>query len=151
MWLPITQFISGAVNFLEPTPYVTMTEPSMVPEVISVSVYDTANGSFYISSGRGFTRTGRIKPDFAAPGVDISTIRGKQTGSSFAAALTAGAVAQFLQWAVVEGNDDVVSGREVKNYFSRGAGRENDLRYPNREWGYGKLDIVGVFDNLVGV
>lgn len=151
MWLPITQFISGAVKFLEPTPYVTLTEPAMVQEVISVSTYDTANDSFYILSGRGFTRTGRIKPDFAAPGVDISTIRGEQTGSSFAAALTAGAVAQFLQWAVVEGNDDGVSGRDVKNYFSRGAVRESDLRYPNREWGYGKLDIMGVFDNLVGV
>lgn len=151
MWLPITQFISGQVSFLEPTPYVTLTEPSMTEDVITVSTYDTTNNGFYIASGRGFTRTGRIKPDFASPGVNVSTIRGEQTGSSLAAAMTAGSVAQFLQWAVVENNDDAVSGREVKNYFIRGAARDSDLFYPNREWGYGRLDIVGVFDNMVGI
>jgi len=151
MWLPITQFIQGQVSFLEPTPYVTLTEPGMTRDVITVSTYDTINNSFYIASGRGFTRTGRIKPDFAAPGVDVSAIRGEQTGSSFAAAITAGAVAQFLQWAVVENNEEEVSGREVKNYFIRGAARDSDLFYPNREWGYGRLDVAGVFDNLVGI
>lgn len=151
MWLPITQFIQGQVSFLEPTPYVTLTEPSMTQDVITVSAYDTANNSFYIASGRGFTRTGRIKPDFAAPGVDVSTLRGEQTGSSLAAAIATGAVAQFLQWAVVENNDEEVSGREVKNYFIRGAVRDSGLFYPNREWGYGRLDVAGVFDNLVGI
>lgn len=151
MWLPITQFISGQVYFLEPTPYITLTEPAMTEDVIAVSTYDATNNSFYIQSGRGFTRTGRIKPDFAAPGVDVSTVRGTQSGSSLAAAFTAGAVAQFLQWAVVENNNDAVSGREVKNYFIRGAARESDLFYPNREWGYGRLNIYGVFDNLVGI
>lgn len=151
MWLPITQFISGQVSFLEPTPYVTLTEPSMTENVITVSTYDSANDGFYIASGRGFTRTGRTKPDISAPGVEISTLRGSQTGSSLAAAITTGAVAQFLQWAVVESNDDAVSGREVKNYFIRGASREGDTRYPNREWGYGRLNVMGVFDNLVGI
>lgn len=151
MWLPITQFIGGAVNFLEPAPDTTLTEPGMSENVITVSTYDTANNSFYILSGRGFTRTGRVKPDFAAPGVEISIVRGTQTGSSLAAAITTGAVAQFMQWAVVENNDDAVSGREVKNYFIRGAARESDLFYPNREWGYGRLDVTGVFDNLVGI
>ena len=151
MWLPITQFISGQVTFLEPTPYVTLTEPAMTEDVIAVTTYDGGNDSFYILSGRGFTRTGRIKPDFAAPGVEVSTLRGTQTGSSLAAAFAAGAVAQFLQWAVVEGKKVEVAGREVKNYFIRGAAREEDMRYPNREWGYGRLDIMGVFDSLVGV
>lgn len=151
LWLPITQFLNTAVYFLEPSPYVTLTEPAMAPDVISVSTYNAANNSFYINSGRGFTANGRIKPDFAAPGVDVPTIRGNQSGSSLAAAMTAGAVAQFLQWAVVEGNDNVVASREIKNYLIRGAERSADLSYPNREWGYGRLNIAGAFDALIGV
>lgn len=151
MWLPITQFMNAPVYFLESTPYVTLTEPAMANEAISVSTYNAANNSFYINSGRGFTRTGVIKPDLAAPGVSVSTIRGRQTGSSLAAAITAGGVAQFMQWAVVEGNNSIVSSREIKNYFIRGASRNFDINYPNRNWGYGRLNVVGTFDALIGV
>lgn len=151
MWLPITQFLSAPAYFLEASPYVTLTGPAMSSSVISVSTYNAANNSFYIESGRGFTRTGVIKPDFAAPGVDISTIRGKQSGSSLAAAIAGGAVAQFMQWAVVEGNNVYVGSREIKNYFIRGASRDPNITYPNREWGYGRLNMVGTFNALIGV
>lgn len=151
LWLPITQFMNTSVTFLEPTPYITLTEPSMAADVISVSTYDASNNSFYINSGRGFSRIGVIKPDFAAPGVNVSTIRGTETGSSFAAAITAGAVAQFMQWAVVDKNNAFVESKEIKNYFIRGASRSHDMIYPNREWGYGRLNMVGVFDALIGV
>ncbi len=151
MWLPITQFMDGTVQFLESTPYITLTEPAMAKDVISVSTYNAANNSFYIDSGRGFTRTGVVNPDFAAPGVNVSTIRGRETGSSLAAAVTAGAVAQFMQWAVVEGNNRSVASREIKNYFIRGASRNFDMKFPNREWGYGRLNVVGTFDALIGV
>lgn len=151
IWLPITQFLSAPAYFLEPSPYVTLTDPAMATNVIGVSTYDASNNSFYINSGRGFSRTGVIRPDFAAPGVNVSTINGRESGSSFAAAITAGAVAQFMQWAVVEGNNRVVESREIKNYFIRGASRNFDLAYPNREWGYGRLNVVGTFDALIGV
>ncbi|MDE5589725.1 MAG: S8 family peptidase [Acetatifactor sp.] len=151
MWLPIRQFLNAEVTFLKPSPYTTLTEPAMASDVISVSTYDGVTRSFYIESGRGFTRTGEINPDFAAPGVNVSVIRGKQTGSSLAAAITAGAVAQFMQWAVVEGNNIFVESREIKNYFVRGATRSYDVTYPNREWGYGQLDLQGTFDVMIGV
>ena len=151
MWLLITQFMNASAYFLEASPYITLTEPAMARDVISVSAYNAANNSFFIESGRGFTRNNGINPDFAAPGVNISTIRGRETGSSFAAAITAGAVAQFLQWAVVEGNNQIVASREIKNYFVRGASRSGELTYPNREWGYGRLNVVGTFDALIGV
>lgn len=151
MWLPIAQFMSGPVYFLEASPYITLTEPAMARDVISVSSYNAANNSFFIDSGRGYTRTGMITPDFAAPGVNVSTIRGRETGSSLAAAITAGAVAQFMQWAVVQGNNRAVASREIKNYFIRGASRNADISYPNREWGYGRLNVVGTFDALIGV
>ncbi|MDE7352751.1 MAG: S8 family peptidase [Acetatifactor sp.] len=151
VWLPISQFLSAPAYFLEPSPYVTMTDPSFSKNAISVSTYDSDNNSFYINSGRGFSRTGDIKPDLAAPGVNVSTIRGKASGSSLAAAITAGAAAQFLQWAVVEENNIVVESRGIKNYLIRGASRSFDIAYPSREWGYGRLNMVGTFNALIGV
>ena len=151
IWLPITQFLSAPVYFLESSPYITLTEPAMASSVISVSTYDAANNSFYITSGRGYSRCGAVRPDFAAPGVNVSTVNGRESNSSLAAAITAGAVAQFMQWAVVERNNVIVESREIKNYFIRGASRSFDITYPNREWGYGRLNMVGTFDALIGV
>ncbi len=77
-------------------------------------------------------RTGQIRPDLSAPGVNISTIDGRRTGSSMAAAITAGAVAQFFQWSVIEGNNRLAESREIRSYFIRGAVRTQGLNYPNR-------------------
>ena len=150
MWLPIRAFQTGDTYFLEPEPDITLTEPAMAASVISVSTYNYQNNSFYLESGRGFSRVGSIKPDFAAPGVNIPTLYGVRTGSSLAAAVTAGGVAQFLQWAVVERNSPLASSREVKNYFIKGAVRMPEEEYPNREWGYGRLNVLGAFDVLRG-
>ncbi len=151
MWLPITQFLDTEVYFLNPNPYTTLTEPSMAMNVIGVSTYNAENNSFYIESGRGFCRSGSIRPDLAAPGVNVPTILGTRTGSSMAAAITAGAVAQLMQWAVVERNNAYVESIEIKNYLIRGATRSSGVAYPNREWGYGRLNIAGVFEVLSGV
>lgn len=140
MWLPITPFLKTDVYFLNSTPYVTLTEPSLADNVITVSAYDAGNNSFYIDSGRGFARGGELKPDIAAPGVDVSTVLGARTGSCMAAAITAGGAAQFMQWAVIEENDVLAQSMEVKAYFVRGAARSADIVYPNRSWGY--YDII---------
>ncbi|MDE6952095.1 MAG: S8 family peptidase [Lachnospiraceae bacterium] len=155
MWLPVKNFLSGEVFFLAPDPEVTLTEPAYAQEVITISAYADATGAFWGESGRGFAVDGRIKPDFAAPGVDIpvpgraplalSGPAGAEdmnslgsftvTGSSMAGAITAGAVAQFLEWAVVRENDVFIKGREIKSYFQRGASKEAGMEYPDRRWG----------------
>lgn len=151
LWLPITDFMNAKIYFLRPNPYTTLTEPAMADDVISVSAYNAENNSFYAESGRGFARQGISCPDFAAPGVNVSTVFGMSTGSSLAAAIAAGAVAQFMQWAVVELHDGNAQSREIKNHFIRGASRDAALTYPNREFGYGRLNIAGVFDAMIGV
>ena len=151
MWLPITQFLTSEAYFLEPDPYTTLTEPAMAINTIGVSTYNDQNNSFYIESGRGFSRTGQVRPDFAAPGVNVSARNGRKTGSSIAAAITAGGVAQFLQWSAVERNNEYLESKEVKNFFIRGASRNPDQVYPNREWGYGRLNVAGTFDVLAGL
>lgn len=150
MWLPIREFLSAETYFLEPSPDTTLTEPAMSEGVIGVAFYNDANESLYLESGRGYSRTGAIRPDFAAPGVNVSTIFGPRTGSSLAAALTGGCVAQFMQWAVVEQNSRLVSTEEIRNYFIKGAIRSPDQNYPNRSWGYGKMNLQGVFNAIAG-
>ena len=141
MWLPITQFLESEVIFLEPTPYTTITEPGYVHRSITATAYNDANRSFYANSGRGYARDGYVKPDIAAPGVNVSTIMGSMTGTSMAAAITAGGVA---------GNNVLADSFTMRNYLIRGAIREAGMSYPNREWGYGRLNIEGVFRFLAG-
>lgn len=148
LWLPITDFLETSVTFLTPSPDVTLTEPSNAERVITISAYNGISGSWFPQSGRGFTKSGNIKPDLAVPGVQVSTVLGTYTGSSMAAALAAGCVAQFMEWAVVEGNAPTVESRGIKSYLIRGANRSEDVVYPDNRWGFGKLDINGTFEVL---
>lgn len=148
MYLPITELLSAPVYFLTPSPDITLTEPSLAEDVFSVTAYNPSNQSIGVFSGRGYSSNGRIRPDFAAPGVEVDTVSGTRSGSSIGAALTTGALAQFYQWAVVEGNNPYVKSREVKSFFLRGATRQRGLTYPNRQWGFGQLNIQGVFERM---
>jgi len=148
VWLPITQFLTSRTYFLTPNPYTTISEPAMAPDVFTVGAYNSESGAFAFFSGRGNNRIGYPKPALVAPGIDVYTPFGASTGSSIAAAFTAGAVADFLQWAVIEENAPLISGLGIRGYFIQGAEREAENRYPNREWGFGKLNLQGVFDEL---
>lgn len=148
LWLPITDFLETNVTFLTPSPDVTLTEPSNAERVITISTYNGMSGSWFPQSGRGFTKSGNIKPDLAAPGVQVSTVLGPYTGSSMAAAIAAGCIAQFLEWAVVDGNTPTVESRGIKSYLIRGADRSENIVYPDNRWGFGKLNINGTFEAL---
>lgn len=148
LWLPITEFLESDVTFLEPNPDVTLTEPSNAERVITISAYNGLTGSWFLQSGRGFTKSGGIKPDLAVPGVQVSTVLGEKTGSCMAAAIAAGCVAQFMEWAVVDGNSPTVESRGIKSYLIRGANRSENVIYPDNRWGFGKLDINGTFEML---
>ncbi len=147
IWLPKVE--EDKVSFLTPDPCMIQLGPP--DEVISVSAYDDNSGSFCGLAGRGNVRTDDIKPDISAPGANIDTILGKMSGSGMASAITAGAAAQFMQWAVVEGHNIYVESREFRSHLIIGAKRSSDMIYPNREWGYGKLNIAGTFEMLAGL
>lgn len=153
MWLPITGLIPPETVFLAPNPDVTLTTPSPTSEVISTSAYNAYDNSLFINSSRGFTRTGGIKPDIAAPGVNVygPNRLGRyvpRNGSSVSAAITSGAVALMVEWGMKNRNPRLLTNTEVKNYLIRGARRSSKLMYPNREWGYGTLDVYNIFESL---
>ncbi len=150
-WLPTIELVQGELYFLRPSPYTTITDPANNGSVITTTAYDSTTGAFFSDSSRGFTRKGDIKPDIAAPGVGITgpNLRGgyeARSGTSCAAAITAGACAQFLTWAVTYGNQPWMSEAEVRSYLIRGARRKPELTYPNQEWGFGTLDIYNSFE-----
>ena len=154
IWLPITGFSSSDVTFLEPDPYTTLTTPSSTVPVLSPSTYQASNNSFSPESGRGFTRLGEIKPDFAAPGVSVpgpgpASSYVSFSGSSASAAITSGAAALFLQWGIQRVPSRYFTAQEVKNYLIRGAERIDTITYPSREWGYGRLQLYHSFLSLM--
>lgn len=159
MWLPSQGLISDETIFLRPNPYTTITQPGNTQAPITVSAYDHLNNSIYIHSSRGFTPSGLIKPDLAAPGVNVSgpsvsrRVNGSlpmttRSGTSVAAAHVAGAVAILYGWGIVESNQITMSQASIKSYLIRGAKRNPTLSYPNEEWGYGTLDLYGAFLRL---
>lgn len=154
MWLPITGFISPDTVFLSPSPDTTLTVPAPSPEPITVSTYNAYNNSLFINSSRGYTINGQIKPDLAAPGVDVTApVPGGRftphTGSSMAAAIGAGTAALLVAWGLSRPVPRLLTNTEVKNFLIRGATRSPDLLYPNREWGYGMLNLYQIFENLM--
>ncbi|OYO90851.1 hypothetical protein CG709_13095, partial [Lachnotalea glycerini] len=72
------------------------------------------------------------------------------TGTSISAAFTAGVVAMLLEWGVVKGNQSQLDTLQIKNFLIRGARRDSNMVYPNREWGYGILDVYNAFSTLIG-
>lgn len=151
MWLPIEAFLEHSVTFLSPSPDVTLTEPANAAQVITISAYNSHADSWYAPSGRGYTKNGFIKPELSAPGVRVPTVFGEESGSSLAAALAAGCVAQFLEWAVVDGNAFSVDSRGTKSFLIQGASRPGNIIYPDRRWGYGRINISGTFETLARI
>ena len=152
-WLPLKQFLSGDTYFLNSNPSTTLTEPGAAERVISVGAYNHITDASYVASGRGYTATGLIKPDFVAPGVDVYGVRAgggytTRTGTSVAAAHAAGAAALLLTWGVTDGNLPYMGTNEVKSVLIRGAKRENNTVYPNNIYGYGKMDVIEAFNKL---
>ncbi len=155
MWLPMQQMTDGEVFFLRSNPDMTVTDPGSAAQVITPGGYNAANGALYLNSGRGYTIDGEVKPDFVAPAVEVYGPGLRQnyvtyTGTSAAAAITAGACAQIMQWGFVDLNEPRLSNAGIKNMLIRGADRDNERSYPNREWGYGTLDVYQAFLNLRG-
>ena len=171
MWLPVQGFISDETVFLKPDPSNTITVPGNSRLPITTGAYNHRNNSIYIHSSRGYTSRDYVKPDLAAPGVEIlgpsvrisaafrpglssSVAAGtapafsRRTGTSAAAAITAGAVANLLSWGIVMGNYPTMSEASIKSYLIRGAARNPSLTYPNKEFGYGTLDLLQTFLRL---
>lgn len=153
MWLPIQPLIGPDVTFISPNPDTTITNPAMAELPITAGGYDGLTGAIWTPSGRGFRGNGQVKPEFCSPAVNVfgAGLRNNyltRTGTSVAAAITAGAAALCLEWGILDGYAIGMNSVEVKNFLIRGCRREENGTYPNVACGYGKLDLYHAFETL---
>ena len=153
IWLPMEGFISENTYFIRSDPNTTILSLGNAQVPITVTAYNIEDDSLYLNASRGYSRIGVIKPEIAAPGVNITSPTLDQgfmevTGASASAAHITGIAAMLLEWAVVRGNQSTLNTLDMKMFMIRGARRDIDIEYPNRDWGYGILDIFNIFDSL---
>lgn len=165
LWLPIGNFLKEDTFFVSPDAEETVTSPGDAFYGITYVPYNVENDSLFVRASQGYTRDGRVKPDLAAPGVNVAipspaalaSLTGspgdgrmeiRMSGSSVAAAFGAGMGALLQEWALVEGNDLSLNGQNMRFYFIQGAVRAEAYAYPNREWGYGTVNIYNAFLSL---
>ena len=163
LYLPGRDGRNEGTGFLSPTPQVTVTIPATSSRVLSVGAYDSKLQSYADFSGRGYTdskrtigvvNAGLVKPDIAAPGVDIIAPQMTGTGSgyaafsgtSFATPIVSGSAALFMEWGIVRRNDPFLYGEKLKAYLRAGArALRGEKEYPNDRVGYGALCVSQSF------
>lgn len=145
-WLPSSVVLNRSTYFLSSTPDTTLTIPSTASMALTVGAYNSNYQTYAEFSGRGFTRvTNQVKPDIAAPGVNIMTSKNgggyeAVTGTSFAAPFVTGSAALLMQWGIVDGRDEFLYGEKVKAYLIRGARQLAGYEaWPNPQLGWGTL------------
>lgn len=145
-WLPASSILNQSTYFLGSTQDTTLTIPSTAAMVISVGAYDDSYQYYADFSGRGYTRlTDQVKPDLAAPGVNIVAPRNgggyaPVTGTSFATPFVTGSAALLMEWGIIQGHDPYLYGEKVKAYLRRGARQLPGFpTWPNPQLGYGAL------------
>lgn len=147
LWLPMKEFLTGNVIFLESDPDTTLTGPGTTSSVITAAYYNGDENSIDINSGRGYTRLNNVKPDFAVPGVNVTgALPGgrfaERSGSSIGTAIAAGASALLLEWLLEQEKRSAgYDTTQLKGLFILGARKRTDIEYPDKAWGYGALDL----------
>ena len=150
IWLPLEEFLTGEVFFVRSNPDTTLTVPSSAAAPMTVGAYDAKDNSSYLRSGRGFTASGLIKPDFVAPGVEVygaapGGMFVTRSGTSAATAVASGGVALMLEWSIVQGHYSTITGIAIKNSLIQSADRDAQRTYPDKSFGWGRLDVYQTF------
>ncbi len=149
IWMPISNFLQEETFFLNASATETITSPGDAFYGITYVPYDVDNDSLYVRASQGYTRSGQVKPDLAAPGVNVDVVQGNRvvsrSGSSVAAAFGAGIGALMQEWAFTKLNDRTLNGQNMKYYLTQGAVQSEGYTYPDRAWGYGMVNIYDAF------
>lgn len=151
IWLYPSKLLPQGTKFLKPNPYNTLTIPSTAVNVVTVAYYNSNNDTSVAESGRGYNVDESINPDITTGGVNIlTTTPGGNiqavSGSSVATAIVAGVCSLMLQWGIVDKNDPQMFSIKVRSYLIYGANRKSNETYPNREAGFGYLNIKNTFE-----
>ena len=153
MYLPISDFLEEEVYFVRSNPDMTLTVPSSSKIPMAVGGYNSVTNGVYLESGRGYSMDGNIKPDYVAPAVNILTVNqfgryDRMTGTCAAVAISSGACALLMEWNVFNRGNRFVNSIDLRNQIINGTLKMPNQLYPNREEGYGRLDIYQSILNM---
>lgn len=153
-WIPGIGISVGGTGFIPSDPYGTIMIPSTSSYTITAAAYNQNNNNVLQYSGMASLDDYIDKVDVAAGGVNALTVAPNNTtavvnGTSVAAAVLAGACAMLFEWGIVEGNDPNIYSQTIKTFIQRGVTQRSGDIYPNPQWGYGILNIVRIFQNML--
>ncbi len=156
VWIDQRPLSKPGTALLNPDNFTTLTIPSTSNLAVTTAFYNQNTNTIGSNSGVGFTSNNKIKPEITCGGINVLTTGLNNTtatisGSSAATAVLAGAIALFYQWSITEGNIPILSSESIKTFLIRGTRKRPNEVYPNEFWGYGILDMRGVFDAIRGI
>lgn len=140
-------------RFTSSDSYGTIMIPSDSPAVITAAAYNQNNNNLLAYSGVSFRNQYINNIDFAAGGVNTSTVGLNNkvdiiNGTSLSAAVGAGACCLLFQWGIVNKNYPYMYAQSMKTFLSRGTLERRGDVYPNPQWGFGILNIYKLFENI---
>lgn len=153
-WIPGVGLSIGGTAFIPSDPYGTLINPGTSGYTITAAAYNQNNNNVVEYSGMAFLEDYIDKIDVAAGGVNALTVAPNNTtavvnGTSVSAAVLAGTCAMLFEWGIVDGNDPNLYSQTIKTYIQRGAIQRSGDVYPNAQWGYGLLNVVRIFQNMI--
>lgn len=140
IWLPQNNAIYRDTFFLSSDPYTTITSPGDSKNAITVSAININTNGIFSENSKGFLPNGNIKPELCAY---------SNFSSSGAAALCGGCAALLLQWGIIDGNYKDMTGTDIKNFLIYGAFRPSTNIFPDRDLGYGYLNLYNSFELII--
>jgi len=153
-WIPQKGITVGGTKLIPADPYGTITSPSNSDYIITIAAYNQNNNNVLNYSGMGFLNYYIIGIDVAAGGVNAVAVAPNNkeaivNGTSISAAIGAGACAMLFEWGIVNGNNPYMYSQTIKAYLARGTIKRSGDTYPNPQWGYGMLNILVMFQNMI--
>ena len=152
-WIPVKGISVGDTRFIQSDPFGTLTVPGDSPSAMTVAAYNQNNNNTINYSGMAFKNDLSDAIYVAAGGVNAKTVApDNQTaivnGTSVSAAVTGGVCALIFQWGMTDGNYPNMYSQSLITYIIRGTTKRRGDIYPNPQWGYGILNVFGIFSNM---
>ena len=146
-YIPSRDFLNGyptdCIDFVnEQFAVVYLPLEPLLPLTLSTYTYSGIPKLYSLLDSTSLEASGVDVQGAAVSGVLPTT---RMTGTSVAAAHVAGAAAVLMSWGILEQNEPFMTTSVVKTYLTRGAQRNPAIPYPNREFGYGTLDLYQAF------
>lgn len=152
-WIPQKGITVSDTKLIPSDPYGTITIPGDSKYVITTAAYNQNNNNIVDYSGVSLRNIILDQIDVVEGGEGSITVAPNNevavvSGTSVSAAVVAGVCLLLFQWGIIDGYNPYMYSETVKSYLIRGTvKREGDI-YPNPEWGYGILNVFGIFENM---